>query len=104
MQAVADAIDRTYTVAPPLNDQRVEMREDYSSGGIRAGTSRGGYAELRDEDEEGHEKGRRKGKEQEREKKRMSAKDEKELNKIFDQIERAHGNSQYLLSPGSLAC
>lgn len=77
LQAVSDAIDRAYTANPPLNDQRSELRPVApKSHTPHQATSSTASAAAE---------------------KRLSKEQENELNKIFDQIERAHGNSRSFL-------
>jgi hypothetical protein len=64
LEAVTDAVEHAYQAVPQLVDQRAALRDTAAGLG--------------------------KGKEPQR---KMSVQDEKELNKIFDQIERAHGHS-----------
>lgn len=71
LEAVTSAVDHAYTAAPQFDDQRSKLRPS-ASGSKSAGSV-----------PEGRALGRK-----------MSVKDEKELNKLFDQIERAHGNSK----------
>lgn len=78
LEAVATAVDQAYAATPQFDDQRSELRPSGSrsaSTGVGSGVGKLG--------EEGTAMGRK-----------MSLKDEKELNKLFDQIERAHGHSE----------
>ena len=70
LEAVTSAVDHAYTAAPQFDDQRSEMRPSGSKSAtmVNEGTAMG---------------------------RKMSLKDEKELNKLFDQIERAHGHSKF---------
>ena len=72
LEAVTSAIDHAYTAAPQFDDQRTEMR----ASGSRSAKSRSPVRQA--------EGGQR----------RMSVQEEKELNHLFDQIERAHGHSE----------
>lgn len=117
LQAVTDAIDHAYMATPQLNDQRAEVllgsgpgsnssvamgRSKCAAGTSGAGGGEGGYDELMEDEKDLTTGGKKKGKEKDRAGKRLSAKDEKELNKIWDQIERAHGHSKYLIWCGHL--
>ncbi|KAG7562386.1 hypothetical protein FFLO_02166 [Filobasidium floriforme] len=76
LEAVTTAVDQAYAATPQFDDQRSELRP---SGSRSASTGVGfGVGKIRGE---GTAMGRK-----------MSLKDEKELNKLFDQIERAHGH------------
>jgi len=72
LEAVTSAIDHAYAAAPQFDDQRTEMR----ASGSRSAKSRSPVGQA--------EGGQR----------RMSVQEQKELNHLFDQIERAHGHSE----------
>jgi hypothetical protein len=78
LEAVTTAVDQAYAATPQFDDQRSELRPS-GSRSASAGVGSGMGQLMR----EGTALGRK-----------MSLKDEKELNKLFDQIERAHGHSE----------
>jgi hypothetical protein len=78
LEAVTTAVDQAYAATPQFDDQRSELRPS-GSRSASAGVGSGMGQLIR----EGTALGRK-----------MSLKDEKELNKLFDQIERAHGHSE----------